>query len=39
MKFLVIRRPRIGTGMVPTSKTIREHKQGALDGIKRGSVS
>ena len=38
MKFLVIRRPRVGAGMLPTGKTIREHKQSALDGLKRGGL-
>lgn len=38
MKFLVIRKPRVGTGMLPTSKAIREHKQSALDGLKRGGL-
>lgn len=38
MKFLVIRKPRLGTAMVASSKTIREHKQTALDGVKRGSL-
>ena len=38
MKFLVIRKPRVGTAIVPTSKTIREHRQSALDGVKRGGL-
>jgi len=38
MKFLVIRKPRVGTGMTPTSKVIEEHKDGALNAIKRGEI-
>src|SRR5579864_3970388 len=38
MKFLVIRRPRVAGTMVPTSKTIREHKESALDAVKRGNL-
>ncbi len=38
MKFLVLRKPRVGSGTVPTSKLIREHKQRVSDGIKRGTI-
>src|SRR6516162_2068198 len=38
MKFLVIRKPRIGTQLMPTSKTIREHKEGALNAVKEGTL-
>ncbi len=38
MKFLVLRKPRVGSGIVPTSKLIREHKEGVSDAIKRGTM-
>jgi len=38
MKFLVIRKPRIGTAITPTSKAIREHKENALNAVKRGAL-
>jgi len=38
MKFLVIRKPRIGTPLMPTSKTIREHKQGASNALRPGTL-
>ena len=38
MKFLVLRKPRISAGLVPTSKAIREQKQGALAAIKAGTI-
>ena len=38
MKFLVIRKPRFGTGRVVTSKLIREQKQGAAEAIKAGTL-
>jgi muconolactone delta-isomerase len=38
MKFLLIRKPRFGTGMTPTSKAIREHKESALNAVKSGTL-
>jgi muconolactone delta-isomerase len=38
MKFLVIRKPRIGTPIMPTSKNIREQKEGALNGVKQKNL-
>ena len=38
MKFLVIRRPRAASTMLPTSKIFREQKEGALDAVKRGTL-
>ena len=38
MKFLIIRKPRLGTGMAPTSKVIREHKETVLNGVKQGRI-
>ena len=38
MKFLVIRKPRFGTGRVATSKLIREQKQGVAEAIKAGTI-
>ena len=38
MKFLVIRKPRIGTPLMPTSNSIREHKEGALNALKQGTL-
>ena len=38
MKFLVLRKPRIGTPLMPTSKNIREHKEGALQAVKQATL-
>jgi muconolactone delta-isomerase len=38
MKFLILRKPRLSGGMIPTSKAIREHKQGMSDAIKAGTI-
>ena len=38
MKFLVIRKVRTGTGMQPTSQTIRAHKEVVLGAVKRGEA-
>ena len=38
MKFLVIRKPRVGTPRMPTSKSIREHKEGSLNAVKPGTL-
>jgi muconolactone delta-isomerase len=38
MKFLVIRKPRFGTGRVATSKLIREAKQSAAEAVKAGTI-
>ena len=39
MKFLLIRRPlHFRGGPAPTSKSIRAHKQYALDALKRGTL-
>jgi len=38
MKFLVIRKPRIGSGITPTSQTVREHKETVLGALKRGDA-
>ena|SRR5215469_6662660 len=38
MKFLVIRKPRVGALVQPSSQTIRAHKEGLLAAIKRGDV-
>jgi hypothetical protein len=38
MKFLVIRKPRPGALVQPTSQTIRAQKEGLLSAIKRGEV-
>ena len=38
MKFLVIRKPRMGTGMVPTGGMIRAHKEVLLNAVKRGDA-
>ena len=38
MKFLVIRKPRVSGGITPTSKAIREHKENALNALKRGTL-
>jgi hypothetical protein len=37
MKFLVIRKPRVGTPLTPTSKSIREQKEG-LNAVKQGTL-
>ena len=36
MKFLVIRKRRMGTGMMPTSQMIRAHKDMVLSAVKLG---
>jgi hypothetical protein len=38
MKFLVIRKPRFGTGRIATSKLIREGKQSAAEAVKAGTI-
>ena len=38
MKFLVIRKPRAGTTIQPTSQLIRAQKEGLLGAIKRGEA-
>jgi hypothetical protein len=38
MKFLVIRKPRVSGSITPTSKAIREHKENALNALKRGTL-
>jgi hypothetical protein len=38
MKFLVIRKPRTGTGMTPTVEMIRAHKEVVLSAVKRGDA-
>ena len=38
MKFLVFRKPRVSSGMIPTSRAIREQKQGVSAAIKRGAI-
>jgi hypothetical protein len=38
MKFLVIRKPRVGTPLTPTSKGIREQKEEALNAVKQGPI-
>jgi len=38
MKFLILRKPRLSGGIIPTSKAIREHKQGVSDAIKQGTI-
>jgi hypothetical protein len=38
MKFLVIRKPRVGAVVQPTSQLIRAQKEGLLAAIKRGEV-
>ena len=37
MKFLVFRRPRF-SGIIPTGKAIREHKQATADRVKQGII-
>jgi hypothetical protein len=34
MKFLVIRKLRVGTPLMPTSRDIREYKEGAVNAVK-----
>ena len=38
MKFLVIRKPRMGTGMTPTADMVRAHKELVLSAVKRGDA-
>ena len=38
MKFLVIRKPRLGASVQPTSQLIRAQKEGLLAAIKRGDA-
>jgi hypothetical protein len=38
MKFLLIRKPRMGTGMTPTSDMVRAHKETVLGALKRGEA-
>ena len=38
MKFLLIRKPRMGTGMTPTSETVRAHKDTVLGTLERGET-
>src|SRR5260370_15631698 len=38
MKFLVIRKPRAGAVVQPTSQLIRAQKEGLLGAIKRGDA-
>lgn len=38
MKFLVIRKPRISGALVATGKTLREHKEGALNAVKQKTL-
>ena len=38
MKFLVIRKPRTGTGMRPTAEMVRAHKEVVLSVVKRGDA-
>jgi muconolactone delta-isomerase len=38
MKFLVLRKPRVTSGLIPSAKVIREQKQGALDAVKQGVI-
>jgi hypothetical protein len=38
MKFLVIRKPRPGALVQPTSQTIRAQKEMLLDAVKRGEA-
>src|ERR1700747_1612340 len=38
MKFLVIRKPRTGTGMIPTAEMVRAHKEVLLSAVKRGEA-
>lgn len=38
MKFLVIRKPRMGASMMPSGQMIRAHKEVVLDALKRGEI-
>lgn len=38
MKFLVIRKPRVGALVQPTSQTIRAQKEMLLAAVKRGDI-
>ena len=38
MKFLVIRKPRFGTGRMATAKLIRDQKQGVAEAVKAGTI-
>jgi hypothetical protein len=38
MKFLVIRKPRMGTGVMLTSQMIRAQKEVVLGAVKRGEA-
>jgi hypothetical protein len=38
MKFLVIGKPRMGTGMRPTAEMIRAHKEVVQNAVKRGEA-
>jgi muconolactone delta-isomerase len=38
MKFLVIRKPRVGALVQPTSQTIRAQKEMLLGAVKRGEI-
>jgi hypothetical protein len=38
MKFLVTRKPRMGTGITPTAEMIRAHKEVVLSAVKRGEA-
>jgi hypothetical protein len=38
MKFLVIRKPRVGAVVQPTGQLLRAQKEGLLAAIKRGEV-
>ena len=38
MKFLLIRKPRMGTGMTPTSEMVRTQKETVLGALKRGEA-
>jgi hypothetical protein len=38
MNFLLIRKPRMGTGMTPTSEMVRAQKDTVLGALKRGEA-
>jgi hypothetical protein len=38
MKFLLIRKPRMGTGMTPTSDMVRAQKETVLGALKSGEA-
>jgi hypothetical protein len=38
MKFLLIRKPRMGTGMTPTGEMVRAQKDTVLGALKRGEA-